>query len=131
MNTEAAHEPHHARLLLIDDDARTARRFAAMLEEDGFTVEVLHDGAAAIARLASSPPPDAIVTDLLMPRASGIAVLGEARRLWGNIPVIFVTGHPELLAQKDVPFDRSPVVFTKPISYVDFAEKLQSLLTKP
>ena len=117
-----------SRLLVIDDDARTAKRFARMLEEDGFTVEVFADGAQAIARLALSPSPDAIVTDLVMPHASGIAVLGEARRLCGNIPVIFVTGHPELLRRGDVPFDAAPIVFTKPISYADVSDALRELL---
>lgn len=128
MISEVAPPLRTSRLLVIDDDARTAKRFARMLEEDGFTVEVFADGAQAIARLALSPPPDAIVTDLVMPRASGIAVLGEARRLCGNIPVIFVTGHPELLRRGDVPFEAAPIVFTKPISYADFSDALRALL---
>jgi two-component system OmpR family response regulator len=121
--------PTRARLLfLVDDDQRTARRFASMLEEDGFAVEVLRDGAEAIERLAREPAPDAIVTDLVMPRASGIAVLGEARRRWRSIPVLFVTGHPDLLERPSIPFDPSPIVFTKPISYPEFSARLRELL---
>ena len=39
-----------ARLFLVDDDARTARRFASMLEEDGYVVELFFDGAQALER---------------------------------------------------------------------------------
>lgn len=121
-------EPTRLRVLLVDDDVRTARRFASMLEEDGFTVEVLRDGVEAMERLDHGPRPDAIVTDVVMPRAGGLAVLGAARRLWKDVPVIFVTGHPELLSNPGIPFDRAPTIFTKPISYADFSEALQRLV---
>jgi DNA-binding response OmpR family regulator len=113
---------------VVDDDLRTARRLASMLAEDGFEVEVVPDGAEAIARLAREPAPDAIVTDLVMPRAGGIAVLGEARRRWRSIPVVFVTGHPELLQRPGIPFDPVPIVFTKPIAYAELSARLRELL---
>jgi CheY-like chemotaxis protein len=126
----AALDPHRLRLLLVDDDIRTARRFASMLEEDGFTVEVLRDGIEAMERIDHDPRFDAIVTDVVMPRAGGLAVLGAARRKWKDVPVIFVTGHPELLANPGIPFEQTPTVFTKPISYADFSETLQKLLAR-
>jgi CheY-like chemotaxis protein len=124
----AALQPIRLRVLLVDDDVRTTRRFASMLEEDGFTVEVLRDGVEAMERIDRDPRPDAIVTDVIMPRAGGLAVLGAARRRWKDVPVIFVTGHPELLANPGIPFDHAPTVFTKPISYADFSETLQRLV---
>lgn len=116
------------RLFVVDNDVRTARRLASMLEEDGFIVEVMTDGAEAIARLGREPYPDAVVTDLIMPGMSGIAVLGEARRRVRNIPVVFVTGHPELLGKPAIPFEPSPIVFTKPISVADLSARLTELL---
>ncbi len=117
-----------ARILLIDDDVRTARRFASMLEEDGFVVEVLENGVDAIERLARTPRPDAIVTDFVMPRAGGMAVYSAARRRWPEIPVLFVTGHPDLIPRQDPASERPAVVFTKPISYADFSAQLTALL---
>ncbi len=115
-------------LLLVDDDVRTSTRLASMLKEDGFAVEVFRDGRDAMERLEVEPAPDAIVTDLIMPRAGGIAVLGEARRRWQKIPFIFITGHPDLLASTRVPFLPEPVVLTKPISYGELSATLQRLL---
>jgi two-component system response regulator MprA len=117
------------RILLVDDDVRTARRLATMLEEDGFVVEVMRDGSEAIARLGHDPAPDAIITDLIMGDVSGIAVLGEARRRVDRIPVVFVTGHPQLLAGPAIPFEPSPIVFTKPVSYADLSARLVELFT--
>jgi DNA-binding response OmpR family regulator len=99
-----------------------------MLEEDGYVVEIFRDGRAAMDRLERDPLPDAIVTDLIMPGASGIAVLGEARRRGNGIPVIFVTGHPELLSGAAIPFGASATVLTKPISYSELVARLRAML---
>ncbi len=120
--------PRTRRIFLVDDDIRTAKRLASMLEEDGFVVEVMRDGSEAVARMDRDPPPDAIVTDLVMLGMSGIAVLGAARRRGQSIPVIFVTGHPQLLARPPIPFEPSPIVFTKPVAYADLRDRLNELL---
>jgi two-component system response regulator MprA len=118
------------RILLVEDDLRTARRLASMLEEDGFVVEVLCDGRDALDRFEREPPPDGIITDLIMPRASGIAVLGEARRRWKDIPVVFMTGHPELLAGSPLAVPKpAPLVLTKPISYAELSAALRDMTT--
>ncbi len=49
-------------VLLVDTDNRTSQRLAALLRDDGFEVEVLCDGASAIARLARSPSPGTLIT---------------------------------------------------------------------
>jgi two-component system cell cycle sensor histidine kinase/response regulator CckA len=116
-----------ARLFLVDDDARTARRFASMLEEDGHVVELFFDGAHVMQRIGTEPRPDVIVSDVVMPGVSGPTVFLAARRHWPGIPFIFVTGHPELLlGSKGSP--PAPAVLTKPISYADFSTILDDML---
>jgi two-component system response regulator MprA len=131
MGEPGASVPRAARrLLVVDDDVRTARRLATMLEEDGFVVEVMRDGTEAVARLGRDPAPDAVITDLIMPGMSGIAVLGAARRRVRGMPVVFVTGHPDLLKGPSIPFEPSPIVFTKPLSYAELSERLSELLPR-
>ncbi len=113
-------------LFVVDDDERTARRLASMLTEDGYVVEVMLDGQEAIDRFGHEPPPVAIVTDHVMPRAHGVAVLLEARKRWPQISVIFITGRPDLLA--GLVADPRPVVFTKPVSYADLNTTLRDIL---
>ena len=116
-----------ARLFLVDDDARTARRFASMLEEDGYVVELFFDGAHVIERFSTEPRPDLIVSDLVMPGVSGPTVFLAARRHWPGIPFIFVTGHPDLLLESKGP-PPAPTVLTKPISYAAFSTMLDDML---
>ena len=107
----------HAVILLVDDDTRTARRLARMLEEDGYWVEVFPGGADAMLRLQRSPLPDVVVTDLMMPGTDGLALMREARRRRPEMPVIFVTGYPERLSRLVDDAGQAPIVFTKPLEY--------------
>ncbi len=110
-------------VLIVDDDARSTRLIAQMLREDGFNVEVVLDGARAIARLTRAPLPDVLVTDLSMPHADGNSVTMFARSQKPGLPVIFVTGYPHLATS--LAGEPRPTLFTKPVNY---AELLTALL---
>jgi CheY-like chemotaxis protein len=111
-------------VLVVDDDVRSARRLAKMLREDGYDVDVASDGAMAIARLAHGPLPSVLVTDLHMPSADGGAVARYARSRNKDMPIIVVTGHPQLAATLERDLEPSPLVFTKPVVYADLSAAL-------
>ena len=115
-------------VLLVDDDVRTAQRLAEMLREDGFEVEVARDGAAAIARLAREPVPDAVVTELNTAHADGTAVSHFARARRPGIPIIVVTGYPYLFRAEAFSSAPPPVVFTKPVDYATLRDALSRQL---
>lgn len=114
-------------MLVVDDDARTARRLATMLREDGFEAEVAIDGAGAIGRLSRTPVPDALVTDLRMPHADGSSVVQYARSKQPNLPVIVVTGHPQLARGLDA-LRPTVVILNKPVAYDDLLNRLTDAL---
>jgi two-component system response regulator MprA len=114
-----------ALILVVDDDVRTARLLARMLREDGFNVELAVDGAAAIGRLSRSPMPDVLVTDLRMPHADGSAVASYARSRRPGLPVLVVTGYPELAPQEGDGLDPAPLVLSKPLDYARLSEELR------
>lgn len=113
-------------VLLVDDDARSARVLAQMLREDGFNIEVVLDGARAIARLTHPPLPDALVTDLSMPHADGNSVTMFARSQRPGMPVIFVTGYPNLATS--LAGEPSPTLLTKPVDYTELRAALLRVL---
>lgn len=117
-------------VLVIDDDARSASLLARMLRGDGFDVEVTIDGAAALARLTRDPVPGAIVTELYLPHADGLAISRYARSRRPTIPIFIVTGHPDgvstALAAQPLP---PPLqVLAKPLDYPDLLRRLASEL---
>ena len=63
---------------------------AGTLVRDGHEVVAAGDGAAAVARLANGRF-DLLITDLKMPRMTGIELLAEAKRLKPDLPVVLMT----------------------------------------
>jgi CheY-like chemotaxis protein len=124
-----AHPGH--RILVVDDDARTARMLVRMLREDGYEAELAVDGEGAIGRLDRAPMPDALVTDLKLPRADGLAVARYAQSRRPRLPVFVITGHPEFMSGNEGAFDPPAIVFTKPIDYAVLSDRLSALFARP
>jgi EAL domain-containing protein (putative c-di-GMP-specific phosphodiesterase class I) len=91
----AAPLPPAPRVLIAEDDEPLARFFARALEGAGYEVRLARDGADA-RRTLSSETFDAIVSDISMPGMSGIELLEAIRRYDLDVPVILVTGEPDL-----------------------------------
>ena len=111
------------RVLVVDDDRRNARLLARMLREDGFRVETLFDGAAAVGRLAQQQLPDVLITDVKMAHVDGIAVAQFARSRSPDVKIVFLTGYPNLLATHHL--DPEPLVYTKPLKYSSLRSALE------
>lgn len=58
------------RVLIADDDAHVVRVLRLTMERAGYTVETVANGEAALKRLVESHP-DALVTDIKMPKMTG------------------------------------------------------------
>ncbi len=80
------------RVLVVDDDAVQRKLLTLRLGSLGFRVETAGDGAEALER-ARAAPPDAIVSDVFMPRLDGfalcLAVRGDPRL--AGIPVVLLS----------------------------------------
>ena len=80
-----------AYILIADDDAGQRSDLAEMVASLGFEVETAADGQEAFAKLAHVPA-KVIVTDLVMPRMDGVALLKEMAARGIQIPAIVLTG---------------------------------------
>lgn len=120
-----------ALILVVDDDVRTTRLLVRMLREDGFDAELAVDGAAAIGRLARSPLPDVLITDIQMPHADGVAVVRYARSRRSDLPVIVVTGYPERVPRSPGELDPAPTVLGKPLDYARLSDEIRRIVAEP
>ena len=80
-----------ARILVCDDQEMMRDSLAAILVREGHEVVAAGDGPAAVTRLSSGARFDLLITDLKMPRMTGIELLAEAKRLRGDLPVVLMT----------------------------------------
>lgn len=77
------------RVLVVEDEESFADALDVGLRREGFEVEVVSDGVAALEAFARQPP-DLILLDLMLPRISGIDVCREIRTR-SDVPIIMVT----------------------------------------
>jgi CheY-like chemotaxis protein len=81
-------------LLVVDDDVHIREILEAILQSEGYTVEVCCDGDEAIRRVAEPPTPVLVLLDLGLPGRSGWDVLDHLARAPfgpGQLPVVIVS----------------------------------------
>src|SRR3954467_2650272 len=85
------------RVLVVDDELNQRTAVAGMIERWGFQTAIAADGAEALERVRDFRP-DAIVSDLMMPRMDGIQFLGRLKEEEGDHApaVIILTGYGSL-----------------------------------
>lgn len=77
------------KILIVDDDVVMRRSLKGTLSRSGFEVEVAKDGAEALRSLESDHF-DAVVTDWLMPKMDGLALVQKIRAELAVQPAIVV-----------------------------------------
>jgi DNA-binding NtrC family response regulator len=82
------------KILIVDDEISQRAAIAALIERWGFTTKTAADGEEALEQLQTYRP-DAIVTDLLMPRVDGRRFIARLREEQGDSapPVIVLTAY--------------------------------------
>lgn len=83
------------RILLVEDHPELAASVAVALKCEGWTVDVLHDGAAADHALACEDYALAIL-DVGLPRMDGLSVLARLRERGAKLPVLMLTARGEV-----------------------------------
>jgi two-component system cell cycle sensor histidine kinase/response regulator CckA len=81
--------------VLVVDDETAVRRFATrVLEREGITVLEATDGAEALEICKNcSPPPDLVVSDIVMPRLNGVELMQALSVSHPDVPVILMSGY--------------------------------------
>jgi CheY-like chemotaxis protein len=81
-------------ILLVEDDAAVREVGVAMLARLGYRVIPAADGHEALERMRSGPDAvDLLLTDVVMPRMSGLELAQAARRIRPETKVLFVSGY--------------------------------------
>jgi two-component system response regulator MprA len=78
------------RVLVVDDDASLRRMLERTLSAEGFVVQAVADGGAALVALERSTP-EVVVLDVAMPGMDGLAVCRRLRSKGLTTPVLMLT----------------------------------------
>ena len=117
-------------VLVVEDAVSAGSTLARLLREDGYEVEVVLDGEAAMNRLARAPTPDVLITDYRLPRADGLEVATYGRKLYPNLSIVMVTSYPEVIARIGSRADVPTVILSKPLVYAELTRELDRLIDR-
>jgi DNA-binding response OmpR family regulator len=117
------------RVLVVDDEVRLAEALRQGLERNGYSVTVVHDGHAAVAK-ARAGAFDLMLLDVMLPGLSGYRVLEALRREGIDTPVLMLTAKDGEYDEADA-FDLGADDYvTKPFSTVVLLARMASLLRR-
>jgi signal transduction histidine kinase/CheY-like chemotaxis protein len=89
--------PFQAEILVVEDDPGVRQSMVETLQVLGFRVRQAADGVEGLVELEKSRP-DLLLVDFLMPRMNGAELIGHARAMYSDIPVLLATGYADMNA---------------------------------
>jgi DNA-binding response OmpR family regulator len=116
------------RILVVDDEVTIAESVAARLRAEGFTVDMAHDGPAAVAAVEAGAP-DLVVLDVMLPGFDGLEVCRRIQAGRG-VPVLMLTARTDETDQLIGLGVGADDYLTKPFSMRVLAARVHALLRR-
>lgn len=80
-----------ARILVIEDDIQLQKMIHKMLTREGYKVQVAGNGIEGI-KCYQKTPADLVITDIIMPKKSGIETISELKESFPEVTIIAMSG---------------------------------------
>ena len=121
------------RVLVADDEPHIGRIIQMKLEQGPYEVTLVSDGRAALDELQGPDPIDVVLLDIMMPLASGLEVLAEARQLphRRETPIIILTAKGQDADRRQALELGATDFFTKPFSPKKLLARVDELFGGP
>lgn len=131
MSDEATLEQR--RVLVADDEPHIGRIIQLKLEQGPYQVVLVSDGAEALEHLRGPDRIDVVLLDIMMPHATGLEVLAEARELphRRQTPVIILTAKGQDADRRQALELGATDFFTKPFSPKKLLARVDELFGGP
>ena len=117
-------------ILIVEDDSALAGFLGDELRAQGFTVEQVHDGEAALAALDAKRRYDLLILDLNLPKVDGISLIREARPSHPRLPVLVLTARSRVEDKVNALESGADDCLTKPFSLAELLARVHALLRR-
>jgi DNA-binding NtrC family response regulator len=114
------------KVYILDDDITYAKLLAANLGKAGKVRSEVFDDHQKLFDRRTEEPPDAVITDLVMPGLSGIEVTRRLRQSDPHLPIFVLTAHADLETAIEALKAGASEYLTKPVNM----DELMTLLTR-
>lgn len=82
-----------ARILIVDDEKSIRRTLGEFLRQAGYAVDEAEDAEVALKQLSETAF-DVVVSDIILPRVTGVELLRRIHEISPHVQVIMMTGEP-------------------------------------
>ena len=103
-------------ILAVDDEENIRNIINYTFEEHNLEVMTAENGKAAITILENNPI-DVIITDLLMPTMTGLALIREMKKRKSAIPIIIITAYGNTEMVKEIIAEGVFRLIEKPLDF--------------
>ncbi|HUN74634.1 MAG TPA: heavy metal response regulator transcription factor [Steroidobacteraceae bacterium] len=117
------------RILIVEDEKKTAAFLCQGLSESGFLAEVAHDGEEGLQR-ALSRPYELLIVDAMLPRRDGWSLVTELRRQGKALPVLFLTARSAITDRVKGLELGADDYLVKPYAFVELLARVRALLRR-
>lgn len=117
------------RILVVEDDKKVASFLAKGLREEGYAVDVAHDGEDGLLK-ANVHDYDLVLLDVMLPGRTGFEVVRELRSRESTVPVLMLTARDDrhdIIAGLDAGADD---YLTKPFGLDELMARIRALLRR-
>lgn len=116
-----------SKILVVDDEKSIRITFRIFLSEEGHEVFVAEDAETAL-KIFNEQDLDLIITDIVLRKMSGLDFIKIVKAENPNIPIVIMTGSPEINTAMEVMKYEASDYIIKPISKEKLLEKVKSIL---
>ncbi len=117
------------RLLIIEDEPKTANYLKKGLTENNFVVDVAPDGAEGIF-LATSQSYDLIILDVMLPKQDGWTVVKELRKQGLQTPIIFLSAQDSITYRVKGLELGADDYLVKPFAFSELLARIRTILRR-
>ena len=110
--------PGRGRIMIVDDEESIRKALRLTLAKAGYDVVEADDGATGIDMIGADDNPlmvDVIICDIRMPKINGLEAIAYFRRQYPSVPVIVLTGYPDIQLATDLFKQRVVDYLVKPV----------------
>lgn len=117
------------KLLLIEDEIKTAGYVSKGLREHGFVVDCVHRGDDGL-HLATEQGYDLVLLDVMLPGRSGWEVVSGLRQVKKNVPILFLTARDAVEDKVRGLELGADDYLVKPFAFSELLARIQSILRR-
>ena len=118
------------RICIVEDEPNIIEALKYLFEAEGWAVDVVSDGAEALAAIQKTKP-SLVVLDYMLPSLSGLAVAQEMRadRTLAALPILMLSAKGQQKDKQQAQLAGINVFMTKPFANSDLLDQVKALLS--